>query len=101
MRGIIKGFQPVDYNKKETKERVQGVTLALTYKSSKFIGEAVKEEFISVTSPFYNELDKYLSNDIDGLIGADIFMDIVTEKRGSYTFSEITDLVITPAKKAV
>lgn len=99
MRGIIKGFQTVDYQKKGTNERVQGVILAMTYKSAKFYGEAVKEEFISINSPFYPEISRYLSNDVDSLVGADVFIDIVTEKRGSYTFTDITDLAITPVTK--
>lgn len=107
MRGTIKGFRTVDYQKKGSDERVKGVTLALTYKSSEYYGEAVKEEFISSTSPFYEQIAKYLSNDVDRLVGAGIFIDLVNVNRGSYTFSEITDLEITPAaakqseKKAV
>lgn len=103
MRGIIKGFQTVDYTKKDTGEHVRGVTLALTYKSNKFYGEAVKEEFINSSSPFYPEISRFLSHDVDSFIGAEIFIDIVTEKRGSYTFSDIVDLQITPvpSKKAV
>lgn len=107
MRATIKGFQTVDYQKKGSDERVKGVTLALTYKSSEYYGEAVKEEFISIRSPFYEKVEKYLSSDVDKLIGAGIFIDLVNVKRGSYTYSEITDLEITPAaakqteKKAV
>lgn len=99
MRGIITGFQPVDYVKKDTKQPVKGVTLALTYKSSEFFGEAVKEEYISETSPFYKELSPYLSNDIDSLIGAKIFIDYNTVKRGNYTISEIVGLEIDPIQK--
>lgn len=98
MRGTITGFQPVDYVKKDTKQQVKGVTLALTYKSGDFIGEAVKEEYISDTSPFYKELAPFLSDDIDSLIGAKIFIDYNTVKRGNYTFSEIVGLEIEPVK---
>ena len=99
MRGTIRGFQSVDYVKKETKQPVKGVTLAITYTSGEFIGEAVKEEYISETSPFYKELAKYLANDIDSLIGAKIFIDYNTVKRGNYTFSEIVGLEIDPIKQ--
>lgn len=99
MRGIIEGFRPVDYVKKETKERVKGVTLALTYKSSEFFGRAVKEEFIGEKCPFYKDIEKYLSSDIDSLVGAKIFIDYNNINRGNFTYSEIADMEITPAEK--
>lgn len=99
MRGTIRGFQLVDYVKKETKQPVKGVTLGLTYKSGEFYGEAVKEEYISETSPFYKELSGYLADDMDSLVGAEIFIDYNTVKRGNFTFSEIVGLEITPVKQ--
>lgn len=77
------------------------MTLAITYKSSEFFGKAVKEEYISEKKSFYSELSRYLSNDMDALIGAKIFIDYNTFKRGSITYSEIVELENTPAEKAV
>lgn len=110
MRGVIRGVKPVDYPKKGTDERVQGIELHLTYKSGEVYGEATRKEYISKTSPFYKDFVPYLASDIDALIGAKIFIDTVTENRGSYTFSEITEVEFEPvsssaeikaAKKAV
>lgn len=96
MRGVIRGVKPIDYPKKGSDERVQGIELHLTYKSGEVFGDATRTEYISKTSPFYKDFVPYLANDMDSLIGAKIFIDIVTEKRGSYTFSEITEVEFEP-----
>ncbi|MCM1578141.1 MAG: hypothetical protein NC078_05000 [Ruminococcus sp.] len=100
MRGIIRGFKLVDYPKKDNKlERVQGIELHMTYTSGEVYGESTKTEFVSKVSPFYKKFfEPYLSDDLDGLIGAKIFIDYNTEKRGNFTFTEIADMEVTPAE---
>ncbi|MDY2848126.1 MAG: hypothetical protein SOU50_07900, partial [Oscillospiraceae bacterium] len=97
MKGKIVGFNTMDYVSKKTNQEVKGVTLYLIVKSSDVIGDKVKEEFIKSDSSVYKALNPYLCGDIDSLIGADVTIDYNVEKRGNFTFTDICELVITPA----
>lgn len=98
MRGTIIGLKPVDYVKKDTQQPVKGVQLIITCRSNDVIGLTAKEEFIKADSSFYKDLiAPYLSSDVEKLINASVFIDYNTEKRGSYTFTDIVDMEITPA----
>ena len=98
MKGIIRGIEIVDYTKKDTGERVQGVNLFLNCKNSNVIGFENKNEFISATkNSFYSTvIAPYLGADINKLLDAQIYIDYSVTKRGNYTFTEICDLEITP-----
>jgi hypothetical protein len=94
MRGIIRGFQLIDYVKKETNERVKGLTLYLNCPNSDVIGYMNKDEFIKAGTAVYSVLEPYLSGDIDSLIGAECLIDYDVTRRGSYTRTSINSLEI-------
>lgn len=99
MKGTIIGFEPVDYVKKGTDERVKGVHLIIKCRSNDVIGFTAKEEFVKAESPWYKLLAPYLANDMDGLLEASVYIDYQVTQRGSYTFTDIVDMEITPAPK--
>ena len=101
MKGTIIGFEPVDYTKKGTEERVKGIRLVITYKSGDVFGLTSKEEFIRANTPFYNKFFKnYLENDLDeaetAICGGSVFIDYNVIERGSATFKEIVEFEFTP-----
>lgn len=101
MRGTIIGFEPVDYVKKDTQQPVKGIQLIITCKSNDVIGLTAKKEFIKAESSFYKELiAPYLASDMEKLVNAAVYIDYNTEKRGSYTFTDIVDMEIIPASEA-
>lgn len=101
MRGIIRGFQPIDYVKKETNERVKGVTLYLNCPNGDVIGMINKDEFIKDGTAVYAVIAPYLSGDVDSLIGAECLIDYDVTRRGSYTRTSICSLEIIAKPKEV
>lgn len=100
MKGKIIGFESVDYKKKDTGAPVKGVRLIITCRSKKVVGFTAKEEFIGFTNPFYGEILPYLADDVNALLGAEVFIDYFTEERGGRTFTDIVDFQITPASSS-
>lgn len=93
MKAIIRGVQVVNYIKKATQERVQGVTLFLNTRGADVIGYKNIEEFIPSTSSVYqNSIAPFLGSDINKLIDAEVVADYDITKRGSQTFSRLVDL---------
>lgn len=109
MKGIIVGFEPVDYTSKKTGDPVKGATLYMNCKSGDAFGYVNKDEFISQSSPIYNRviaplLEKFYDESSD-VYGATIIIDYDVTKRGNNTFTSISDMQIIPCepekKKAV
>lgn len=93
MKAIIRGVQVVNYIKKTTNERVQGVTLFLNTRGADVIGYKNIEEFISSTTQVYqSSIAPFLGSDINKLIDAEVEVDYDITRRGSQTFSRIIDL---------
>ena len=108
MKGIIKGFAPVDYISKKTGHLVKGATIYFDCKSKDVFGYVGKDEYIAESSPLYKRsiepiLDKLWDEDSD-IYGGTIIIDYEVTKRGNNTFTDIVDLTIipreNPAKKA-
>lgn len=96
MKGIFKGFEPVDYVSKKTGEPVKGCTLYFDCKSQEAFGYVGKSEFVSESSPLYKRsieplLEKFYDESSD-IYGSKIFIDYEVTKRGNATFSSITEL---------
>lgn len=98
MRGIVKGIQLVDYWSEKKQEQVKGVNINFDYKHKDWFGFNSKEEFIKADSPIFSEQLKPYMSDLDKLLGAEILIDYMTEKRGNYTFSEIVEFSIIAKK---
>lgn len=96
MKGTIVGVEPVNYTSKKDGKQVSGARLFMTVKSADVIGSKVAEEFLKEGSSIYKPLLKYLSGDVDELIGAGVVIDYNVTERGSYTYKEICDLEIIP-----
>jgi len=101
MKGNVVGFQTVDYFSEKKQKQVKGVNLVINYNHNDYHGRASKEEFIPADSAFFiRDLLPILNGNADSLIGAEVYIDYLMEKKGQYTFSTIVDFSITPAKKA-
>lgn len=110
MKGIIVGFQPVDYTSRKTCEPVRGAIIYMHCKSGEAFGHVNKDEFISESSPIYKRviaplLEKFYDESSD-IWGAVIEIDYDVTKRGNNTFTSISDMNIIlpdqkPDKKAV
>lgn len=66
MKGIIVGYEPIDYVSKKTNQPVKGATIYMNCMSSNAFGYVGKSEFISESSPIFNRairplLDKFLT----------------------------------------
>lgn len=100
MKGIIKGFEPVDYVSKKTNQPVKGVTIYFDCKSKDVFGCVGKSEYIAESSPLYKRnieplLEKFYDESSD-LYGGTIIIDYEVTKRGTATFTDIVDLTIIP-----
>jgi len=100
MKGIIKGFEPVDYISKKTGQPVKGATIYFDSKSKDTFGYVGKQEYIPESSPLYKRvieplLEKFYDESSD-VYGGTIFIDYDVTTRGTATFKEVVDLVITP-----
>lgn len=110
MKGIIVGFEPVDYTSRKSGEPVKGATIYMHCKSGDAFGYVNKEEFVSQSSPIYNRviaplLEKFYDESSD-VYGSTIIIDYDVTKRGNNTFTSICDMQIIipddkPNKKAV
>ncbi len=109
MKGIIVGYEPVDYISKKTGEPVKGGTIYFDYKSKNVFGYAHKHVYVAVSSPLYKRvieplLEKFYDESSD-VYGGTIEVDYDVTTRGTATFADVIDLVITPrtaeAEKAV
>lgn len=103
MKGIIAGFEPIDYIKKTTGQPVKGATIYFITKNSNAFGYIGKNEFISEASPIYKRviapnLESFY-DETSSIYGATIEIDYDITKRGGVTYTEIIDLSITPADK--
>lgn len=99
MKGIIVGFEPVDYVSKKTGEPVKGATIYMNCKSGEVFGSVCKNEFVSESSAIYKRaiaplLEKFY-DESSGIYGAAIEIDYDVTKRGNNTFTTITDIQIT------
>ena len=70
MKGIIKGFEPVDYMSKKTGQPVKGATIYFDCKSKDVFGYVGKNEYIAESSPLYKRciepiFDKLCDEDSD------------------------------------
>ena len=100
MKGIIKGFEPVDYVSKKTNQPVKGATIYFDCKSKDVFGCVGKSEYIAESSPLYKRnieplLEKFYDESSD-LYGGTIIIDYEVTKRGTATFTDIVDLTIIP-----
>ena len=110
MKGIIVGFEPVDYTSKKTGDPVKGATIYMHCKSGDAFGYVNKDEFISESSPIYKRviaplIEKFYDESSD-IWGSVIEIDYDVTKRGNNTFTSISDMKIIlpeqkPDKKAV
>ncbi|MCH5194329.1 MAG: hypothetical protein J1F11_10230 [Oscillospiraceae bacterium] len=108
MKGIFKGFAPVDYISRKTGEPVKGCTLHFDCRSEEAFGYVGKSEYISESSPIYKRaiepyLDKFMDESSD-IYGSEIHIDYNVTKRGNSTFTDICELAFVieekPGKKA-
>lgn len=104
MKGILVGFEPVDYVSKKTGKQVEGCTLYLNCKSQEAFGYVCKEEFVSKSSPLYKRsiepvLEK-LCDESSDIYGATVIIDYDVTKRGNSTFTDITEMTFEVAEKA-
>ncbi len=102
MKGIIVGFEPVDYVSKKTNQPVKGATIYMNCKSSEAFGYVAKNEFISESSPIYSRvirplIEKFYDEGSD-VYGSEIFIDYDVTQRGNQTFKSIVDMSITLPK---
>lgn len=100
MKGIIKGFEPIDYVSKKTNQPVKGATIYFDCKSKDVFGCEGKSEYIAESSPLYKRtieplLEKFFDESSD-LYGGTIVIDYEVTKRGTATFTQIVDLTIIP-----
>lgn len=110
MKGIIVGFEPVDYTSKKSGDPVKGATIYMHCKSGDAFGYVNKDEYISESSPIYKRvifplLEKFY-DETSNVYGAVIEIDYDVTKRGGNTFTSISDMKITlpedkPNKKVV
>lgn len=103
MKGIITGFEPIDYIKKTTGQPVKGATIYFNTKNSNAFGYIGKNEFISEASPIYKRviapnLESFF-DETSSIYGATIDIDYDITKRGGVTYTDIIDITITPAEK--
>lgn len=103
MKGIITGFEPIDYVKKTTGQPVKGATIYFNTKNSNAFGYIGKNEFINEASPIYKRviapnLESFY-DETSSIYGATIEIDYDITKRSGVTYTEIIDLSITPADK--
>lgn len=104
MKGIFKGFEPVDYVSKKTDKPVKGCTLYFLSKSQEAFGYVAKSEFISESSPLYKRviepLLEKLTDESSDIYGGQIIIDYEVTKRGTATFTDIVELTFIPAEKS-
>lgn len=98
MKGIIVGYEPVDYISKKTGEPVKGGTIYMNCKSGDVFGFVNKEEFISESSAIFKRvispvLEKFYDESSD-IYGATVIIDYDVTKRGNSTFTSISDMQI-------
>lgn len=104
MKGIIVGYEPIDYVSKKTNQPVKGATIYMNCKSSDAFGYVGKSEFISESSPIFSRsirplLEKFY-NEGSEVYGAAIEIDYDVTNRGGRTFTAITDITITLPEKS-
>lgn len=112
MKGIIVGYEPVDYISRKTGQPVKGGTILFDYKNKKVFGYAHKDVYIPESSPLFKRvieplLEKFYDESSD-IYGGTIYVDYDVTNRGNATFTDVIDLVITlrtaeaekPVKKA-
>ena len=104
MKGIIVGYEPIDYVSKKTNQAVKGATIYMNCKSSDAFGYVGKDEFISESSPIFSRsirplLDKFYDESSE-IYGAAIEIDYDVTNRGGRTFTTITDITITLPEKS-
>lgn len=103
MKGIITGFEPIDYIKKTTGQPVKGATIYFNAKSSNAFGYVGKNEFISEASPLWKRVIapnlEFFYDDESYIYGATIEIDYDITKRAGVTYTDIIDITITPAEK--
>lgn len=100
MKGIIKGFEPVDYISKKTGQPVKGATIYFDCKNRNTFGYVGKSEYIAESSPIYKRvieplLDKFYDESSD-IYGGTIELDYDVTQRGNATFTDLAELTITP-----
>lgn len=103
MKGIIKGFEPVDYVSKKSEKVVKGATIYFDCKTGDSFGYVGKSEYIAESSPLYKRvieplLEKFYDESSD-IYGGQIIIDYEIIRRGNATFSNIVDLSIIPRKE--
>lgn len=104
MKGIIKGFEPVDYVSKKTGKPVKGATIYYDCKNKSTFGYLGKEEYIAADSPIYKRvieplLEKFYDEDSE-VYGGIIELDQDVIQRGNASFKELLDMTITPRSVA-
>lgn len=100
MKGIIKGFEPVDYVSKKTGQPVKGATIYYDCKNKSVFGYVGKEEYIAESSPIYKRvieplLEKFYDEGSD-IYGGTIELDHDVTQRGNAVFKDLLDLKIMP-----
>lgn len=100
MKGIIKGFEPIDYVSKKTGQPVKGATIYFDCKNKSVFGYVGKEEYIPESSPIYKRvIEPLLENFYDegsDIYGGTIELDHDVTQRGNVVFKDLLDLKITP-----
>ena len=104
MKGIIVGYEPIDYVSKKTNQPVKGATIYMNCKSSDAFGYVGKSEFISESSLFSTvRSDLCLKSSITRaarFTAQRIEIDYDVTNRGGRTFTAITDITITLPEKS-
>ncbi len=100
MKGIIVGYEVVDYISRKTGQPVKGGTINFNYKNKSVFGYAQKSVYIAESSPLFKRvieplLEKFYDESSD-IYGGTIDVDYDVTNRGNATFADVIDLVITP-----
>lgn len=100
MKGIFKGFEPLDYFSTKKNHQVKGCTLYFDVKSGDVFGCVGKNEYLSADTPIYNRsiapIMEQLCDETSPYYGGTIEIDYNVDKRNNMTFTSIASLVITP-----
>lgn len=100
MKGILIGYEPVDYVSKKTGKPVKGCTIYFNCKTKDAFGYVGKSEYIDEASPIYKRsiypVLEQLVDESSDIYGGTISIDYTVTRRGSATFTDVTDITITP-----
>lgn len=100
MKGILIGYEPVDYVSKKTGEPVKGCNIHFNCKSKDAFGNVGKSEYFAESSPIYKRvimpLLGMLADESSPVYGGTIEIDYEVTRKGNLTFTDVVDMSITP-----